>query len=122
MINKIYSLLIFFYFNSFLCFNLEPREGLEYYQVSLFDYLYHIINKDELAKYKIADFTNQKSNRLNFFEAMGLFLFSLTNKKYDKYVLWSLERLYSLSSDAKLSELLLWNLACEYEKYGKFRQ
>ena len=22
---------------------------------------------------------------------------------------------------SKLSELLLWNLACEYEKYGKFR-
>lgn len=121
MNNKIYLFLISIYFHSVLSEILQPREGLEYYQVSLFDYLYYLINKEELSKYKISDFTNQKSNTLNFFEAMGLLLFSLTNKKNDKYVLWALERLYVLSSDAKLSELLLWNLACEYEKYEKFR-
>lgn len=100
---------------------LEPRTDLEYYQTTLFDYLYENINKEKLCKYKLSDVTNQKSNTLNFFEATALLLFSLSNKKNDKYVLWALERLYILSSDAKLSELLLWNLACEYEKYEKFK-
>jgi hypothetical protein len=121
MKKNIYIFLIIFCYNSLICQELEPREDLEYYQISLFDYLYNIINKEELAKSKLSDFINQKSNTLNFFQAIGLLLFSLSNKKHDKYVLWALERLYVLSSDAKLSELLLWNLACEYEKYEKFR-
>lgn len=125
MINKIYILLFGFYFYCFLYGKLEkqlePREGLEYYQLSLFNYLYHIINREELLKYTISDFTSQKSKTLNFFQAMGLLLFSLADIKNDKYTIWALERLYSLSSDAKLSEMLLWNLACEYEKYEKYR-
>jgi hypothetical protein len=100
---------------------ISPRDGLEYYQVVLFNYLYSIIDKEALKKRRIEDFINRKAQTLNFFEAIGLFLFSLTKKKYDKYVLWSLERLYVLSADAKLSELILWNIAAEYEKCEKFR-
>lgn len=108
-------------FSFSLCSLLVSRDGLEHYQELLFEYLYNMIDKKSLEDHKISDFTNQKSNTLNFFQAAGLLLFSLTNKKYDKYVLWALERLYVLSSDAKLSELLLWNLGCEYEKHEKFR-
>jgi hypothetical protein len=122
MKNKLHIFLIFFYFkNLFSQISLEPRTDLEYYQTTLFEYIYKNINKEELKKYTISDVTNQKSNTLNFFQACALLLFSLSNKKHDKYVLWALERLYALSSDAKLNELILWNLACEYEKYEKFR-
>jgi hypothetical protein len=114
-------LIIFYFKNTATQILLEPRIDLEFYQTTLFDYLYENINKEELCRYKLSDVTNQKSNTLNFFEATALLLFSLSNKKNDRYLLWALERLYILSSDAKLSELLLWNLACEYEKYEKFK-
>jgi hypothetical protein len=100
---------------------IEARSGLEYYQIILFDYVYQLIDKDALNLSSISDFLNQKSNTLNFFQACGLFLFSLTNKKHDRHILLALERMYVLSSNAKLSELILWNIAFEYEKIDKFR-
>lgn len=100
---------------------LTPRNDLEYYQYDLWNTLYDKINKEHLFNYTIGDFTSKKSNTLNFFEAAAFLLFSLTDKKYNKHIIWALERLYILSSDAKLSELLLWNLANEYEKFEKWK-
>jgi hypothetical protein len=102
-------------------YSLEPRKNLEYYQEELFYHLYNKINKEHLSRYRISDFTSRKSNTLNFFEAAAFLLFAMTDKKYNKHIIWALERLYVLSGDAKLSELLLWNLANTYESYEKYK-
>lgn len=104
-----------------ICYSLKPRKNLEYYQEELFYHLYNKINKEHLSRYRISDFTSRKSNTLNFFEAAAFLLFSMTDKKYNKHIIWALERLYVLSGDAKLSELLLWNLANAYEGYEKYK-
>jgi hypothetical protein len=95
------------------------KKTAESYEFSLYKALSKRINWEHLLRYTIDDFTNRKASTLNFFEAVGLYLYAMSDDSYKSYVIWALERLYALSPDPQLSEIILWNLACEYEKYGK---
>ena len=118
---------LFFYclFVSLFIFEIVAKELLIYqncelFENQLFDFLYNSIDKELLKKVKFSDLTVQKSTNLNFRDAVFLYLFSMQNPKYKKYTIWALERIYALSSDAQLNELLLWNLGFHYEKRENF--
>lgn len=96
------------------------KKRAELYEEQLFNYLYNIVDKEFLAKNTLSNFTSKKSNTLTFVESIGMYLYAIQDEKYNKYVIWALERMYSLSSDARLNELILWNLAAQYEKKENF--
>ena len=92
----------------------------ELFENQLFSFLYKKIDKKILNNTKFSDLTSQKSANLNFIDAILLYLFSMQDKRYSKYTVWALERMYALSSDAQLNELLLWNLAFQHENKDNF--
>lgn len=100
---------------------IEPMENCDYYQLLLFDFLYKHINLDHLSKVNLSSIVSRKSQYWNLFEASSIVIYAFSKKKYTKYAIFALERLYALSGDAYLSELVLWNLANLYEKYGRLR-
>jgi hypothetical protein len=100
---------------------IEPIAAIEYYQLLLFEFIYSHINLDHLACVKINSLISRKSQTWNLFEVSAVILYALSHKKYRKYLIFALERMYVLSGDAYLSELALWNLANEYERYDKLK-
>lgn len=122
---KNFRLFFYYLFVSLFIFEIVAKELLIYehselFENQLFNFLYNSVDKELLKKVKFSDLTAQKSVNLNFRDAVFLYLFSMQNSKYKKYTIWALERIYALSSDAQLNELLLWNLAFHYEKKENF--
>lgn len=100
---------------------IQPRDNSDYYELLLFNFLYDHINIEHLSQANIGAIVSKKSQYWNLYESVVVFLYSMSIKKYKKYRVFALERLYSLSNDAKMSELILWNLANEYERYDKLK-
>jgi hypothetical protein len=122
---KNFKLFLCYFFVSFSIVNMLSKEiciyqSSELFENQLFDFLYRTIDREVIKKTKFSDLTNQKSTNLNFRDAVLLYLFSMQDKKYRKYSIWALERIYALSSDAQLNEFVLWNLAFYYEKKENF--
>jgi hypothetical protein len=116
---------IFYTFIFFIFFNIYSstiiiKNDAEPYEIILFEFLKKVIDEKNLSGKKIGDFTNRKSKFLNLNEASCLYLLAMKDKKFTKQVQTALERIYSLSPNALLSELVLWNLAMSYEKEEKF--
>ena len=52
------------------------KKTAESYEFALYQALSDRINWDHLLEYTISDFTNRKASSLNFFEAVGLYLYA----------------------------------------------
>lgn len=96
------------------------KQNAELYEEELFNYLYNSVDKTFFKKNSLSALSSRKSTTLNFIESVNLYLLAMADKKYNKYVIWALERMYNLSSDVRLNELILWNLATQYEKKSDF--
>jgi hypothetical protein len=117
--NKLYVFIFFVFINIFSA-SISIKNDAESYEIILFEFLKKVIDEKNLLGKKIGDFTNKKSKFLNLNEASCLYLLAMRDKKFEKQVQIALERIYSLSPNALLSELVLWNLAMSYEKEQKF--
>jgi hypothetical protein len=112
MKKKLYFYLIVYIFYSCIAYSSQEIKSL------LAEQLVSFINVEDNNSDKYHALINQKINTLQFQDAAILFLQSYEKPQRNTYTKNGLERMYALSPDARLSELILWNLALFNEELG----